>query len=74
MKKSSYARQSVVYMVENKCFPPSGDGSYGKNLFLGEEGHFELRSPYAFFVILPNLSSRLLSSFFIVSTVICVVS
>jgi hypothetical protein len=38
-KKCSYARQNVVYVVENKCFPPSGDGSYGKNLFLGEEGH-----------------------------------
>jgi hypothetical protein len=30
----------VVYVVENKCFPPSGDGSYGKDLFLAEEGHY----------------------------------
>jgi hypothetical protein len=37
--KCSYARQSVVYVVENKCFPPSGDGSYGKSLCLGEEGY-----------------------------------
>jgi hypothetical protein len=39
VKKCSYVRQSVVYVVQNKCFPPSGDGSYGNNLFLGEEGH-----------------------------------
>jgi hypothetical protein len=28
VKKCSHVRQS---MVENKCFPPSGDGSYGLN-------------------------------------------
>ncbi|MFT7642371.1 MAG: hypothetical protein ACI9G1_004128, partial [Pirellulaceae bacterium] len=38
-EKCSYARQSVVYVVENKCFPPSGDGSYGNNLCLGDAGH-----------------------------------
>jgi len=36
VKECSYARQSVVYVVENKCFPPSGDDSYGSNLFLLE--------------------------------------
>jgi hypothetical protein len=35
--RTSYARQSVVYVVENKCFPPSGDGSYGINHNLGVE-------------------------------------
>jgi hypothetical protein len=39
-RRTSYRRQSVVYVVENKCFPPSGDGSYGKDLFLAEEGHY----------------------------------
>jgi hypothetical protein len=39
VKKCSYARQSVVYVVENKCFPPSDDSSYGNNLCLGEEDY-----------------------------------
>jgi len=39
VKKCSYARQSVDYVVENKCFPPSDDSSYGNNLCLGEEDY-----------------------------------
>jgi hypothetical protein len=42
VKKCSYAGQGVVYVVENKCFPPSGDGSYGKTSSSEEEGHYDV--------------------------------
>ncbi|MFT7639540.1 MAG: hypothetical protein ACI9G1_001276 [Pirellulaceae bacterium] len=55
VKKCSYARQSVVYVVENKCFPPSGDVSYGINHCLGEAGYYLLRASFSSWIFRSRL-------------------